>query len=314
MRPAVVNHLRAAHQRRQPRRANGNPRYIPAIRVFINDGGHVNFLKSYWPTGSLFLGLTSFALFFPQVFAQHSGSLPEEPRPAVSSSASAPPAWLFGQTAPGKAAPAAASPIEHAPSEERKWAQYFDPGEKVPRLSTSEKILFSFHRSVDPSALIPAFASAGFGQLTGGNPKYGVDSGAFGDRLGGDALRQVSMRFFVLGLFPAIDHSDPRYMRKASGSRKSRVAWAAERSFVTQRDSGGHAFNEANIFGHLAASVLTMAYYPAPSVNGHVVLETFLVSIAGTTGNNEFLEFWPDVMNLWRRHRAHVRAQQSETP
>ncbi len=274
----------------------------------------MKFLKSSWPTGPLFLGLTSFVLLIPQVFAQRSGLLPDEPLPAVSSSAVAPSAWLFGQQLPTQAAPEAASPIEHAPSEERKWAQYFDPGEKVPRLSTSEKILFSFHRSVDASALIPAFASAGFGQLTGGNPKYGVDSGAFGDRLGGDALRQVSMRFFVLGLFPAIDHSDPRYMRKASGSRKGRVAWAAERSFVTQRDSGRQAFNEANIFGHLAASVLTMAYYPAPSVNGHVVLETFLVSIAGTTGNNEFLEFWPDVMNLWRHHRAHVHADKSRTP
>jgi hypothetical protein len=220
----------------------------------------------------------------------------------------------MGQTLPTKASPEAASSIEHAPRAKRKWAQYIDPGEKVPPLFAGDKILFSFHRDVVPSALIPAFTSAGFGQLTGGDPKYGVDKGAFGDRLGGDALRQVSMRFFVLGLFPAIDHSDPRYLRKASGSRKSRVAWAGERAFVTQRDSGRPGFNDADIFGHLAASILTMAYYPAPSVGGHVVLNTFLISIAGTTGNNEFLEFWPDVVNLLRRHRQADRARQSRMP
>jgi hypothetical protein len=271
----------------------------------------VNILKWFRPTGSFFLGLASVLLLLPRASAQ-SSALPEEPRPAVSITGTAPSAWLFGQSLPTKASPEAASSIEHAPRAKRKWAQYIDPGEKVPPLSAGDKIVFSFHRDLVPSALIPIFSSAGFGQLTGGNPKYGVDSGAFGDRLGGDAIRQASMRFFVLGLFPAIDHTDPRYLRRASGSRLSRVAWAAERAWVTQRDSGRPGFNDADIFGHLAASLLTMAYYPAPSVNGHVVLETFLVSIAGTTGNNEFLEFWPDAINAWRHYRAHAHARQSK--
>ncbi|MGA8531679.1 MAG: hypothetical protein WB622_18305 [Acidobacteriaceae bacterium] len=271
----------------------------------------MNILKWFRPTGSLFLGLIFLLLPSPRASAQSPASLPEEPRPAAPAAASS---WLFGQSLPTKASPQAASSIEHAPRARRKWAQYIDPGEKVPPLSARDKIVFSFHRDLVPSALIPVFSSAGFGQLTGGNPKYGVDSGAFGDRLGGDALRQVSMRFFVLGLFPAIDHTDPRYLRKASGGLKGRIAWAAERAWVTQRDSGRPGFNDADIFGHLAASLLTMAYYPAPSVNGHVVVETFLVSIAGTTGNNEFLEFWPDAINAWRRHRAQVRARQSQMP
>lgn len=221
---------------------------------------------------------------------------------------------MFGQSMPTKASPEAASSIEHAPRARRKWAQYIDPGEKVPPLSAGDKIIFSFHRDLVASALIPDFASAGFGQLTGGNPKYGVDKGAFGDRLGWDGVRQASMRFFVLGMIPAIDHTDPRYLRKASGSRKSRAAWAAERAFVTQRDSGRPGFNDADILGHLAASFLTQAYYPAPSVRRSVVVETFLISIAGTTGNNEFLEFWPDAINAWRRHRERVRERQSRTP
>lgn len=273
----------------------------------------MSILQRFRPTGSFFLGLTSLIWLFPAASAQVA-SLPEEPRPAASVATSTPSPLLFGQSLPNKASPGAASSIQHAPRARRKWAQYIDPGEKVPPLTALDKIRFSFHRSVVPSALIPIFSSAGFGQLTGGNPKYGVDSGAFGDRLGGDALRQLSMRFFVLGLFPAVDHTDPRYLRQASGSRKSRIAWAAERAWVTQRDSGRPGFNDSDIFGHLAASLLTMAYYPAPSVSGHVVLETFLVSIAGTTGNNEFLEFWPDAINAWRHYRARARARQSQAP
>ena len=271
----------------------------------------MNILKWFRPTGSLFLGLASVLLLSPRASAQSSISLPEEPRPLASLSAATP--QFFGQSLPTKAAPHSASSIEHAPRATRKWAQYMDPGEKVPPLSASDKILFSFHRSLVPSALIPDFTSAGFGQLTGGDPKYGVDKGAFGDRLGGDALRQLSMRFMVFGVIPALDHSDPRYLRKASGSIKSRIGWAAERAYITQRDSGRPGFNDADFLGHLAASFLTEAYYPAPSANGGVVLKTFLTSIAGTTGNNEFLEFWPDVVNLWHRHRARVRARQTQT-
>lgn len=274
----------------------------------------MNFPKWFRPTGFLFLGLVSCLLLAPVASTQTAGSLPDEPRPALIDTAGFASGGLFGQTLPTRASPHAASSIEHAPRAVRKWAQFVDPGETVPPLSAGDKILFSFHRSLVPSALLPEFSSAGLGQLIGGNPKYGVDAGAFGDRLGGDALRQVSFRFLVLGAIPALDRSDPRYLRKASGGRWSRIGWAAERAYVTQRDSGRPGFNDADILGHLAAAFLTLAYYPAPSANGRVVLETFLVSIAGTTGNNEFLEFWPDVVNAWHRHRQRVRARHAQKP
>ncbi len=233
----------------------------------------MNILKWFRPTGSLLLGSALLLPFFLRASAQTLGSLPEEPRPAATAAVPASSAWLLGSPCPPrprrKRLPLLST--HRAPSGNGPSTSI--PAKRCPLSSPVDKILFSFHRDFVPSALIPVFTSAGFGQLTGGNPKYGVDSGAFGDRLGADALRQASMRFFVLGLFPALDHSDPRYLRKASGSLKSRIAWAAERAFVTQRDSGQiPGFNEADIFGHLAASALTMTYYPAPSVNGHVVL------------------------------------------
>ncbi|MGA8108353.1 MAG: hypothetical protein WBD46_18420 [Acidobacteriaceae bacterium] len=240
--------------------------------------------------------------------AQLSRSLPDAPLPRTA--LHRPPGPLqqipqpqsSSQNPPAKASPEAASPIEHAPFEERKWSQYVDPGERIPPLYARDKWVFWLHQEARVPAAFPALVSAGFGQLTG-SPDYGSDSEAFGDRMGAALLRQASMRFFCNSAFPVLLHEDPRYFRKASGSYKSRIGWAAERAFVIQRDDGSHGFNNSDIFGHLAASALTPTYYPHPSANAGVVFETWGTSIAGDVGNNMFLEFWPDVTNLWRRHR-----------
>jgi hypothetical protein len=206
------------------------------------------------------------------------------------------------ETAP--ADPKAASPLPHQSFEKRKWSAYVDPRERVPKLDTHDKMVFWLHEEFEPSSPLPAFVSAGFGQLINGDPKYGTDSGAFGDRLGAAFLRQASMRFFCDSLVPAADHEDPRYYRLASGSYGKRAAHAAAFTFVDRNDAEQRTLNKSDILGHLAASVLTLAYYPSDSRSGKVVMRTWGTSIAGAAVNNLFLEFWPDVAN-WRHHRSH---------
>ncbi len=208
---------------------------------------------------------------------------------------------------PQRPDPNAASPISHATREKRKWAQFVDPGERIPPLYARDKWKFWLHQETTWYSLGPAFLSAGFGQLTGA-PAYGSDSGAFGDRLGAAVVRQATMRFLCSSAFPVFTHEDPRYFRKASGGYLGRAGWAAERAFVIQKDDGSHGVNYSNIVGHLVASALTPAYYPAPSANGHVVMETWATSIAGSAGNNLFLEFVPDAFNAWRRHKQNKQS------
>jgi hypothetical protein len=203
---------------------------------------------------------------------------------------------------PAQADPQAASPIAQAPFEKRKWAQYVDPGEHIPALYPEDKWVFWLHEEARVSSAFPAVISAGYGQLTG-TPAYGSDSGAFGDRLAAAFVRQATMRFFCSSLFPVVTEEDPRYFRKASGSYLSRAGWAAERAFITQRDSGHHGFNFSDIVGHLAASALTPAYYPSKSRSVHVVMQTWGTSIAGAAGNNLFLEFVPDALNAWHNRK-----------
>ncbi len=244
-------------------------------------------------------------------------ALPDAPQPSVavgqeqSASASSSSQNQLQPTPPGKPAPGSAGSVEHESYTKRKWAQYVDPGEKVPRLSAHDKMDFWLHEETQPWSAGPALLSAGWGQLTDGAPDYGSDSAAFGERFGAALVRQASFRFFSSSLFPAIDGEDPRYYRKAEGSIRSRAIWAAERVLITQRDSGYHSVNFSLIVGHLAASELTMAWYPRASANQGVAMETWGTSLAGAAVNNMFLEFWPDAVNRWRRHRERKHAASS---
>lgn len=185
-----------------------------------------------------------------------------------------------------------------------KWFGVVDPGEKIPPLDTRDKMMFWLHEEFGRLSLFPAFTSAGWGQLVDSDPKYGTDSGAFGERLGAAVVRQATFRFFADSLLPTVTHEDPRYFRKAYGTITQRGVYAAERVFVSQRDDGSHGFNYSDTMGRAVASALTMAYYPARSANGRVAATTWGVSLAGLAGNNLFLEFWPDVRDkVFHRHR-----------
>jgi hypothetical protein len=247
--------------------------------------------------------------------------LPDAPRPQIAEAAVDEPAsddsalpgdWAQSQSPPAQADPQATSPMKNASVEKRKWAQYVDPGERIPPLYPEDKWVFWLHEEARPSSALPALISAGYGQLTD-TPAYGSDSGAFGDRVAAALVRQATMRFFCSSFFPVLYHEDPRYYRKASGGYLGRTGWAAERAFVTQRDSGKHGFNFSDVLGHLAASALTPAYYPSKSRNVHVVMQTWGTSIAGAVGNNLFLEFWPDVVNAWHSRKNARHADSSGT-
>lgn len=176
-----------------------------------------------------------------------------------------------------------------------KWYGVVDPGEPALPLSRKDKMAFWLHEEIEPTSLLPAFVSAGYGQLVDEDPHYGTDSGAFGERLGAAALRQASFRFFSDSLFPVLTNEDPRYFRMAYGGVKKRGEYALEQSVITHRNSGIRGINLSDTLGHLAASSLVVTYYPQRSANAGVVFKTWGVAMAGDAVNNLFLEFWPDI-------------------
>jgi hypothetical protein len=215
----------------------------------------------------------------------------------------------FGQPA----AAATDDPLPDAPPAHRsdpgqiaqsKWFGVVDPGEKVPPLYSRDKMMFWLHEEIQPLSLFPAFVTSGWEQLMDTDPKYGKDSGAYGERLGAGVLREASMRFFSDSLLPTITHEDPRYFRMGRGSVTSRGVYALERVIINQRDDGSHGFNYSDTVGRAGASALAMTYYPAKSISAEVAARTWGVSLAGLAGNNLFLEFWPDVRDaVFHRHK-----------
>lgn len=202
-------------------------------------------------------------------------------------------------------APRPVDPSVNTPAavQKRKWSDIAEPGEKVPPLYVKDKLLFPLHEELRVPGWFSAFFSSGWGQLVDSAPRYGVDSGAYGQRLGAAAIRDLSMRTFSDGVLPALLHEDPRYYRKVDGSILHRGLYAASRVFEGQRDSGKAGFNTSVIVGHGMASALTMAYYPDKSANGRVVFETWGFSLLGAAGGNIWSEFWPDTRNrLFHRH------------
>jgi hypothetical protein len=202
-------------------------------------------------------------------------------------------------------APRPSDPVNNtsAAVEKRKWSDIVEPGERVPPLYAKDKLLFPVHEELRPPSWVSTFFSSGWEQLRDSDPRYGVDSGAYSQRLGAAAIRDLSMRTFSDGVLPALLHEDPRYYRKADGSIIHRGLYAASRVFVGQRDSGASGFNTSVVVGHGMASALTMAYYPDKSSNSRVVFSTWGFSLLGEAGGNLWSEFWPDTRNrFFRRH------------
>jgi hypothetical protein len=208
--------------------------------------------------------------------------LPDAPRPSAQSTA---------HNFTPSTQQTAFSPLPPA----RRFAQVIEPGQTEYRFTVSDKLVFSFTEVARPITLIPGLYSAGYEQLFNTDPKYGKDSGAFGEKLGAAMLRSASVRVFSDGIFAGAFHQDPRYYRIADGSFVRRSLLSMRQAVVRRGDNGTDQFNYSGILGRAAAAALTTTYYPEPSVTARVVSLTFLSSIATDAGGNLVLEFFPTV-------------------
>lgn len=262
---------------------------------------------------SLFVGLI---LTTAPALSQSPAPLPDAPAPAQLRAALVPPSSAsFAAQPPSPAPHAAPDSPRYQPTPHHPWRAWVNSGQPIHPLSDGQKLRFWLHLETQPVSFVPYFVGASFEQGIDGDPKFGTDSGAYGERLGAAAIRDASMRFFVSSFFPVVLHQDPRYYRLARKRIVPRGLSAGEQALVTHTDSGRVVPNYSDILGHLAACALILTYYPAPSANGRVVVEAWATSIAGDAGNNLFLEFWPSIVSRWQRRRARIRAQRSsQTP
>jgi hypothetical protein len=143
------------------------------------------------------------------------------------------------------------------------------------------------------------FSSAGYEQLMNGSPNYGTDRGAFGQRLGAGALRDVSEDVFSDSVMAPLLHEDPRYYRLGpTHNFLVRLAYAGTRPIITRTDGGRTSPNLALLSGTLGGAALTNLYYPRFNRGPQQTMETFGSSIGGTALGDVVSEFCADVINF----------------
>lgn len=178
----------------------------------------------------------------------------------------------------------------------RKYAQVIEPGQTAQPFTPADKVIFSFTEIARPITMIPVLYSASYEQLFQTDPKYGNDSGAYGEKIGAALLRRATLRVYSDGIFAAAFHQDPRYYRVVSGSIVHRGLLSAREAFVRRSDDGVNQFNYSGILGRAASAVTVLGYYPSPSRTGRVVGLTFGTSLASDMGGNLVLEFLPNII------------------
>ena len=142
-----------------------------------------------------------------------------------------------------------------------------------------------------------SIAVAGWEQLTDGRPNYGTDSGAYGQRLGAEAIRGTSSSLLSHSVFAPIFHEDPRYYVMGSGNPFfKRLVYAGTRALITRTDSGHSTPNFALFAGNAAGSALTVTYYPAKNTTFSGVAETFGGSLGGSALGFVVDEFLADAL------------------
>ena len=151
------------------------------------------------------------------------------------------------------------------------YSRVIPAGMATPQIHKWDKIDLASRNLYSATSFASIIFSAGWSQLTNGQPNYGTNSGAFGERLGAAAIRDSTQAFLSNGPFAVWFHQDPRYF--ALGRRHSfvkRTWYAITRPLITRNSSDGHAeFNTSLILGQAAGTALNNLYYPQSNRNFH---------------------------------------------
>jgi hypothetical protein len=170
-------------------------------------------------------------------------------------------------------------------------------------LTTREKFKLASEDAFDRGTFGLAALFGAEGQLTNSNRAFGQGGAGFGRYFGAAYGDLLIGDYMTEAVFPTLLHQDPRYFRRGTGSKWSRLGYAAGQIFWTHRESGGTQFNYSEIVGNSVAVAISNAYY----VDNRTARDG--VSRLGTQlgvdmAANILKEFWPDLTRKFRRKQA----------
>lgn len=106
-------------------------------------------------------------------------------------------------------------------------------------ISLKEKFKIANEDALDPGAIVLASLTGGAAQLFNSNRPFGQEASGCSRYFAAAYANHVIGDYLTEGVYPSFLHQDPRYFRKGSGSKSSRVRYAVSRVFRTQNDAGG---------------------------------------------------------------------------
>lgn len=159
-------------------------------------------------------------------------------------------------------------------------------------VATKEKFRIAAQDTFDRGTFALAGLFAGVSQFEKSQPSFGQGVQGYA-RYAGAAFGDFAIgNYMTEAVYPTLLHHDPRYFRRGSGSRWSRLGSAVGQIFWTHTDSGGRQFNYSELIGNSTAVAISMAYYPASRQAGDAVSQLG-TQIAVDMATNVVKEFWP---------------------
>jgi hypothetical protein len=159
-------------------------------------------------------------------------------------------------------------------------------------MSSKQKFALAWKAAIDPTSFVIAGIIAGGEQADNAMPGYGQGAAGYARRFGAAYGDFFIGTYVSNAILPSILKQDPRYFYKGTGTIKSRILWALERSVMARGDNGHWQPDYSGILGSLAGGAISNLYYPEGSRHGfETTLNNTLIGIATGAGLNIMQEF-----------------------
>jgi hypothetical protein len=181
------------------------------------------------------------------------------------------------------------------------------------RLTPGQKWDLVFHTSKDPFTIGLAAILAGYDEVDGAHNGYGWGAQGYFKRFGAQYADTVDGAIWGNAILPIVLHQDPRYFRKGTGSIKSRIIYSALSTVICRGDNGHKQFSISNVGGNLISGAISNLYYPADERGVGLAFENAASVTAEGAFGAQLLEFSPDLLALYHRHKQHVADRKAAT-
>jgi hypothetical protein len=160
------------------------------------------------------------------------------------------------------------------------------------RITTKHKFELAWKSASDPVTLVGVGVLAGIDQAGDRWGAYGQGAQGYAKRYGASYANVFASTFIGGAVMPSILKQDPRYFYKGSGSKRSRILYAAAFSVICKGDNGRWQPNYSNVIGSFAGAGLQAAYLPANDRRGSgFIVSSALIRLGETSLAGVLQEF-----------------------